>query len=189
MTPFERITTAAAARVPLVRALEAELGVERAHQLVRQALDAANRKAVAARGEPLDIPHLATEFAAFGEGVRYEFQTVEQTETRLRNTVTHCDYAEFMESIGARDLGTLLICDSDFAMADELGLRLTRTKTCMAGDGMCNFCYEVKGAAETLPTHGVIPAQAGLHAVTQPEKPHPRNQPDMDPGLRWDDTV
>ena len=45
-----------------------------------------------------------------------------------------------------RDLGELLICNSDFAMADELGLRLERTKTCMNGDGMCDFCYHVKGA-------------------------------------------
>ena len=38
----------------------------------------------------------------------------------------------------------LLICNGDFAMADELGLKLDRTKTCMNGDGMCNFCYHVK---------------------------------------------
>lgn len=144
LTPFERITQAVTAQIPLVRAMEAELGRERAHQLVRQALDTANRKAVSGRGSLLDIPTLAAEFAAFGEGVRYEFATVEQTDVLLRNHVTHCDYAEFMEGIGARDLGTLLICDGDFAMADELGLRLERTKTCMAGDGMCNFCYHVK---------------------------------------------
>ena len=51
-----------------------------------------------------------------------------------------------MERIGARDLGQLLICDGDFAMADELGLELERTTTCMAGDGHCNFCYHVKAA-------------------------------------------
>ena len=147
LTPFERITQAVTAQVPLVRAMEAELGRERAHKLVREALDAANRKTVSGRGSLLDIPTLAAEFAAFGEGVRYEFTTVEQTDTLLRNHVTHCDYAEFMERIGARDLGTLLICDSDFAMADELGLKLERTKTCMAGDGMCNFCYHVKKEA------------------------------------------
>jgi hypothetical protein len=130
-----------------VRAMEAELGRERAHQLVREALDEANRTAVSARGSLLDIPTLAAEFAGFGEGVKYEFTTVEQTDTLLRNHVSHCDYAEFMEQIGARDLGTLLICDGDFAMADELGLRLERTKTCMAGDGMCNFCYHVKETA------------------------------------------
>ena len=46
------------------------------------------------------------------------------TDTLLRNQVTHCDYAEFMEQIGARDLGELLICNSDFAMADELGAQV-----------------------------------------------------------------
>jgi hypothetical protein len=143
LTPFERITQAVKAQIPLVRAMEAELGRDRAHELVRVALDKANRQTVSARGSLLDIPTLAAEFA----GVRYEFTTVEQTDTLLRNHVSHCDYAEFMEQIGARDLGTLLICDSDFAMADELGLRLERTKTCMAGDGMCNFCYHVKETA------------------------------------------
>ena len=151
LTPFERITQAVQAQIPLVRAMERELGREKAHRLVREALDAANRKTVAARGSLLDIETLAAEFAAFGEGVRYEFETVERTDTLLRNHVTHCDYAAFMERIGARDLGALLICDSDFAMADELGLKLERTKTCMQGDGMCNFCYTVKGvgAAKT----------------------------------------
>ena len=87
------------------------------------------------------IPTLAAEFAGFGEGVRYEFSTTEQTKTTLRNDVTHCDYAVFMERIGARDLGQLLICDGDFAMADELGLTLERTTTCMAGDTAIS-CYQ-----------------------------------------------
>lgn len=145
MTPFERITLAVQAQVPLVRAMEAALGRERAHELVRAALDKANREMVAKRGSRLDIPTLAAEFAGFGEGVRYEFETLEKSETTLRNQVNHCDYAAFMDSIGARDLGELLICNGDLAMADELGLELERTKTCMAGDGHCNFCYRVKG--------------------------------------------
>ena len=146
LTPFERITMAVQAQIPLVRAMEAALGRDEAHRLVRAALDKANRAMVAKRGKNLDIPTLKAEFAGFGEGVRYEFETVEETDTLLRNEVTHCDYAEFMERIGARDLGELLICDGDFAMADELGLNLERTTTCMAGDGHCNFCYQVKGA-------------------------------------------
>ena len=152
MTPFERITTQVQAQIPLVRAMEAELGKERAHQLVREALDKANREIVGARGALLDIPTLAAEFAGFGKGIRYEFETLEQTDTVLRNDVTHCDYAEFMEQIGARDLGELLICNSDFAMADELGLQLDRTKTCMNGDGRCDFCYTLK--AETVHADG-----------------------------------
>lgn len=147
MTPFERITTQVQAQIPLVRAMEAALGKAAAHKLVREALDRANREIVGARGSLLDIPTLAEEFAGFGKGIRYEFETLEQTDTVLRNDVTHCDYAEFMEQIGARDLGELLICNSDFAMADQLGLKLERTKTCMNGDGVCNFCYTVKAKA------------------------------------------
>ena len=146
LTPFERITMAVEAQIPLVRAMEAALGREAAHRLVREALDKANRVAVAKRGSLLDIPTLAAEFAGFGQGVRYEFETLEQTDTLLRNDVTHCDYAGFMERIGALDLGELLICDGDFAMADELGLILERSTTCMAGDGRCNFCYHVKAS-------------------------------------------
>jgi hypothetical protein len=146
LTPFERITMAVEAQIPLVRAMEAALGRDAAHKLVREALDKANRAMVAKRGKNLDIPTLKAEFAGFGEGVRYEFETIEETDTVLRNEVTHCDYAEFMERIGARDLGELLICNGDFAMADELGLKLERTTTCMAGDGHCNFCYRVKDA-------------------------------------------
>ena len=145
LTQFQRITMAVQAQIPLVRAMEAALGKAAAHKLVREALDQSNRAVVARRGALLDIPTLAAEFAAFGEGVRYEFETLEQTDTLLRNSVSHCDYAEFMEQIGARDLGELLICNGDFAMADELGLELERTRTCMAGDGECNFCYRVKG--------------------------------------------
>jgi len=144
LTPFERITLAVQAQIPLVRAMEAALGKPRAHELVRAALDKSNRAAVAQRGSLLDIETLAAEFAGFGQGIRYEFETLEQSDTLLRNQVNHCDYAEFMEQIGARDLGELLICDGDYAMADELGLKLERTKTCMNGDGQCDFCYHVK---------------------------------------------
>ena len=144
LTPFERITLAVQAQIPIVRALEAALGREAAHKLVREALDKANRAAVAKRGRLLDIETLDAEFAGFGQGIRYEFETIEKTGTVLRNEVTHCDYAEFMKSIGAQDLGELLICDGDYAMADELGLDLERTTTCMAGQGKCNFCYHIK---------------------------------------------
>ena len=144
LTPFERITLNVQAQIPLVRAMEAALGRDAAHKLVREALDRANRAMVAKRGSLLDIPTLDAEFAGFGEGVRYEFETVEKSDTILRNEVTHCDYAEFMKSIGAQDLGELLICDGDYAMADELGLNLERTTTCMAGQGKCNFCYHIK---------------------------------------------
>ena len=169
MTPFERITTQVQAQIPLVRAMEAALGKPEAHRLIRAALDKANREIVGARGSLLDIPTLASEFAGFGQGIRYEFETVEKSPTVLRNEVTHCDYAAFMKSIGADDLGELLICDGDYAMADELGLTLERTTTCMAGDGHCNFCYHVKSGAKTRENSAFPPSQPGASLASQTE--------------------
>ncbi len=45
MTLYERFTIAVQAQVPLVRVMEAELGKERAHELVRKARDEAARAA------------------------------------------------------------------------------------------------------------------------------------------------
>src|SRR5262245_18185671 len=84
LTPFERITMAVEAQIPLVRARVAALGTETAHRLVREALDNSNRAMVAKRGRDLYIPTLKAEFAGFGEGVRYEFTTIEDSETTLR---------------------------------------------------------------------------------------------------------
>ncbi|MCP5368238.1 MAG: L-2-amino-thiazoline-4-carboxylic acid hydrolase [Hyphomicrobiales bacterium] len=145
LTPFQHIALTVQAQVPLVRAMEAELGVERAHALVRRALDDRNRAQTQARAQenPVDIPTLAAEFASYGEGVTYEFEVREQTATTFHVDVTACGYAQFMDDIGARDLGPLLICDCDFALAEGLGLELTRTRTCMQGDGVCDFRFKL----------------------------------------------
>ena len=123
LTPFERITMAVEAQIPLVRAMEAALGKQEAHRLVRAALDKSNRAMVARRGTLLDIPTLAAEFAGFGEGVRYEFTTVEQTET-VFGTIPSVNCGK----IYASDVGHALLKafpDAPFAMAwcEEAGVR------------------------------------------------------------------
>ena len=55
--------------------------------------------------------------------------------------VTRCAYAELMERLGARDIGPLLICNADFAMAERAGLELERTQTRMQGAAHCDFRY------------------------------------------------
>ncbi len=47
-----------------------------------------------------------------------------------------------MEELDARDLGPLLICECDFALADSLGIELKRSKTRMQGDGAGLFNAE-----------------------------------------------
>jgi len=90
------------------------------------------------------VPLLREDFAAAGEGIDYRYEVVEESEDLLRINVQSCDYARYMEKLGARDLGPLLVCDNDFSNAEGMGVKLSRDKTCMKGDGVCNFCFEIK---------------------------------------------
>src|SRR5262245_14017330 len=60
--------------------------------------------------------------------------------------VTGCRYAEFYKEIGAPELGFLLVCTADFAMAEGFGsgVQLTRTRTIMQGASYCDFRYVLK---------------------------------------------
>jgi hypothetical protein len=123
--------------------MERELGKEQAHALVRKALDEENRRISQdrTRNASMTIPKLEAEFTSFGIGVDFEFEVLKRTDDEFHVDVTKCAYARFMDDINARDLGPLLICDCDYALADGLGLELKREKTCMKGDGCCDFRF------------------------------------------------
>jgi hypothetical protein len=56
--------------------------------------------------------------------------------------VTRCAYQEMMERMEARDIGHLLICNLDFAIAERARIELKRTQTCMQGASHCDFRYQ-----------------------------------------------
>ncbi len=64
----------------------------------------------------------------------------------LIEQVKKCRYARFYQEIGAPELGFLLTCSADFAMAEGFGadVRLTRTHTIMQGASHCDFRYALK---------------------------------------------
>ncbi|WP_340150584.1 L-2-amino-thiazoline-4-carboxylic acid hydrolase [uncultured Sneathiella sp.] len=144
ITPFQHIKLTVEAQIPLVRAMERVLGQEKAHALVRETLDQRNRaiSEVRASKEPTTIPKLEAEFASFGIGIDFEFDVQKRTDSEFHVDVHKCAYTQMMEQLEARDLGPLLICNCDFALAEGLGLELKREKTCMKGDGMCDFRFQ-----------------------------------------------
>ena len=147
ITPFQHIKLTVEAQIPLVRAMEKELGRDKAHALVRETLDSRNRAISKARAgkEPMTIPKLEAEFASFGIGVDFEFDVQKRTDKEFHVDVHKCAYTRMMEEVDARDLGPLLICNCDFSLAEGLGLELKREKTCMKGDGMCDFRFRKVG--------------------------------------------
>ena len=143
ITPYQHIKLTVEAQIPLVRAMERKFGKEAAHDLVRSALDENNLQLSKDREleRPMAIPALEAEFASFGIGVDFDFKVLKRTDDEFHVDVSKCAYTVLMEKLNARDLGPLLICNCDFALAEGLGLELKREKTCMKGDGYCDFRF------------------------------------------------
>lgn len=147
---IEQIKIQAQVLVPLVKALQAELGEERANALVRKALGDLYRKfgetwwrAQGARdlGEKM-----AAAFDGFAAGDALDYEVVKQSPDAFEINVTGCRYAKFFNEIGAPELGFLLVCSADFPMAEGFGdpVQLTRTQTIMQGASHCDFRYRLK---------------------------------------------
>jgi L-2-amino-thiazoline-4-carboxylic acid hydrolase len=134
--------------VPLVKALQVELGEQRANDLVRRALGDIYRRYGEefwrTRSEKNVGKVMASAFATFARGDALDYQVREQSQDVLAIDVTGCRYAEFYKELGEPELGFLLVCSADFLMAEGFGpdITLTRTQTIMQGASHCNFRYK-----------------------------------------------
>jgi len=118
---FMELRDFGSALAPLKHALEIDSNLLPAHQLLGYALLAEGYAAEA-------IPHLERVGA----------------QDALAIDVTGCRYAEFYKELGEPELGFLLVCSGDFAMAEGFGgdVELTRTQTIMQGAPTCTFRYK-----------------------------------------------
>ena len=147
---IEQVKIQAQVLVPLVKALQAELGEERANAFVRKALGDLYRtygetwwraQQGADFGEKMDAT-----FEWFAESDALDYDVINRAPDAFDVNVTRCCYAEFFGKIGALELGFLLVCGADFTMAEGFGagVALTRTQTIMQGAGHCDFRYRLR---------------------------------------------
>lgn len=133
--------------VPLVKALQAELGEERANDIVRKALGEIYRRYGEefwkAKSETNLGKVMASAFATYARDDAVEYRVTEQSQDAFEMDVTECKYAEFYKELGEPELGFLLVCSADFPMAGGFGpdITLTRTQTIMQGASHCDFRY------------------------------------------------
>lgn len=137
--------------VPLVKALQAELGEARANALVRKALGDLYRgfgeefwKTKNETENKTDLGKaVSSAFKTYARDDALAYDIVEQTADTFAFDVTRCAYAEFYKALGEPELGFLLVCTADFATAEGFGpdVRLTRTQTIMQGASHCDFRY------------------------------------------------
>ena len=134
--------------VPLVKALQAELGEERANALVRKALGDTYRQFGEAFWRTKNEKNLgktiASAFATYAREDALNYSVIEQSQDAFEFNVTGCRYAEFYKELGEPELGFLLVCGADFQTAEGFGpdVKLTRTQTIMQGASHCDFRYK-----------------------------------------------
>lgn len=151
-TVLERAKIQAQVLVPLIKALQTELGEARANALVRKTLGDLYRgyseEFAKARNETDLGKFVASAFKTYARDDALQYDVIEQTPDAYAINVRRCRYAEFYHELGEPELGFLLVCTADFAVADGFGddVKLTRTQTIMQGADHCDFRYRrVKG--------------------------------------------
>jgi len=146
---IEQIKIQAQVLVPLVKALQAELGEVQANALIRKALADYYRKIGEkwwpSKGGSNLGEKMAAAFDRFAAGDALDYEVVKQAPDAFDVNVTGCRYAKFFKEVGVPELGFLLVCSSDFSMAEGFGagVRLTRTQTIMQGASHCDFRYNL----------------------------------------------
>ena len=100
--------------VPLIKALQAELGEERANALVRKSLGDVYRR-LGDRWWRMKASedvggNVASAFASFAKGDAIDYSVHAQSQDTYEIDVTGCRYAQFYKELGEPDLGFLLVC-------------------------------------------------------------------------------
>jgi hypothetical protein len=147
---IERVKIQAQVLIPLVKALQTELGEERANAIVRKALGDLYRgygeQWWRSKGSSDLGDAMASALNTFAAGDALDYEVIKQTPDVFEANVTGCRYAKFYKELGVPELGFLLTCSSDFPWVEGLGtdVQLTRTQTIMQGASHCDFRYALK---------------------------------------------
>ena len=119
MPLIDRVKIQAELLVPLIKELEAELGMAQAHHLVRRAFgDVYRQMAAGWVGKRGSVVAMQT----FVE-VSYADDAIDAEEREASPTVravdvTGCRYAEFVHQLGEPELGLLFVCSADSSLRE-----------------------------------------------------------------------
>ena len=123
---IDQVKIQAQVLVPLVKALQAKLGEEKANAIVREALGELFRgygeKWWRAQAKESGLGEkMASAFKDFAAGGALDYEVKKAAPDAFEADVTGCRYAEFYKKIGAPELGFLLVCSADLDLAKGYG--------------------------------------------------------------------
>jgi hypothetical protein len=138
-------------QVKLARELERVLGRKKAFEILGKASEKSAvesiRKEIAKEGRIKNFEEFKADMKK-GESSPFLTHTLtvkylDETPKKFATRVTECLWAKTFKELNATDIGYVLSCHPDFAMAraQHPNLRLKRTKTLMQGDDCCNHTW------------------------------------------------
>ncbi len=148
---FDEVKIQTQVLMPVLSALRARFGKDKADTLIRQPLRDWVRSVYHRIGE--QKPGNARQKwegvwdelrPRIGDVVTREF--IRDDDEAREYNVTRCKFAEFFIALGEPELGEILLCDYDYYIA-EVGapaVELTRTQTIMKGAAYCDFRYRFR---------------------------------------------
>jgi hypothetical protein len=136
---------------PLIRGFAAEVGEEKALEVVRRVIVNLAHEAgadLAVRLGEASLEAFARGIDRWKEGGALEIDLLEQSPEILSFNVTRCKYAEMYRALGLADLGGSLSCSRDFALVEGFNpdITLERTQTLMEGAPYCDFRFRAGGS-------------------------------------------
>ncbi|MCC2656101.1 MAG: L-2-amino-thiazoline-4-carboxylic acid hydrolase [Panacagrimonas sp.] len=149
ISPFEMYKAQADVLVPLVRALLVELGAERTHKLVSEAIGEHFRGLGKSIFETLDGEDFGAKthslWKAYNVDNPLDYKIEKQTKDSLYARVDGCRFAEFYRGMNAPELGFLLCCGQDYPLTEGMDPNavMRRPMTIMQGHDHCEFYWDV----------------------------------------------
>lgn len=146
-TILDAVKIQARAVIPIVKALERELGKEGAFALVGGAIaqDYADRQS-----RRIPVRNVHPRESSTDNAFPVVSHVVEDTPTTFAVNMTTCQFAQYFREIGEPEIGALLTCGVDFA--NEALLRpdweFRRTQTLMQGADHCDFRWRLRSEGE-----------------------------------------
>jgi hypothetical protein len=144
----------AKAIAPLFQAFVAEVGEQRARDILRGAIgqlaqQAGCSAAITMGGNDLRCLKLLVE--KWQENGALELTVLRDDSEGFEFNVTRCQFAEMYRRLGLADLGPVLSCGRDGALIEGFNpeIAFSRTQTIMEGAAFCNFRYKL---SRTPPT-------------------------------------
>ena len=134
---------------PIYDEMVAEIGVERAREILTRAIEKA---AIAAGASFAERTEGGTNLETFRElyslwthDGALEIDVLQADQKRFDFNVVRCRYSEMYREMGLGEIGGILSCNRDgvFCQGYDARIKLERTQTLMQGASCCDFRYEL----------------------------------------------